>query len=218
MQTIRERTKEHFPSVLVTLLSIFQALALELLWGRVRESPHLFEGGLGAWIGWAQALVVLLVVLAIWVSYTSLVMRLRWVPRVSDMMTPFGIGLLEFALVDLMGPATTGAWLVVFVAAYTATMAGTHVLYRRARAEPENAEYFRRLEPATWRDFRPEAVIVIALLAASLVSALMEGWTLFELCVCVAIGVALLRQLELGRRFWNRMLAAEPAGPPPEPT
>lgn len=150
MQTIRERTKEHFPSVLVTLLSIFQALALELLWGRVRESPYLFEGGLGA-------------------------------------------------------------WLVVFAATYAATMTGTHVLYRRARAEPENAEYFRQLEPATWRDFRAEAGIVAALLAASLVSAGWAGWTLFELFVFVAIGVALLRQLELGRRYWNRMLVPEPS-------
>jgi len=186
MQTIRERTKEHFPSVLVTLLSIFQALALELLWGRVRESPYLFEGGLRAWIGWVQAGAVLLGVLAIWISYTSVVMRLRWVPRVPDMVVPFGIGLLEFALVDLMGPGTAGAWLVVFAATYAATMAGTHVLYRRARAEPENAEYFRQLEPATWRDFRAEAGIVAALLAASLVSAGLAGWTCFELLVFVA--------------------------------
>lgn len=216
MQTIQERAKEHFPAVLVTLISIFQALALELLWGRVRDSPQLFEGGLAAWIGWAQALVVLLGVLVIWITYTSLVMRFRWVPRVPDMVVPFGIGLLEFALVDLMGPASTPAWLVVFAATYAATMVATHVLYRRARAEPENVEFFRQVEPATWRDFRAEVAVLLVLLAASPVSARLEGWGVFELCLFVAMGATLLRQLDLSRRFWNRMLAAETAGRPPE--
>lgn len=216
MQTIQERAKEHFPSVLVTLISIFQALALELLWARVRDSPQLFEGGLEAWIGWAQALVVLLGVLVIWITYTSLVMRFRWVPRVPDMVAPFGIGLLEFALISLMGPTSTPAWLVVFAATYAATMVATHVLYRRARAEPENAEYFEQVEPATWRDFRAEAALLLILIAASPVSAWMGGWGLFELCVFVAMGIALLRQLELSRRFWNRMLAAPTIGPSPE--
>lgn len=41
MTTIRNRAREHLPMVLLTLLSIVQALALELLWAQVRESARL---------------------------------------------------------------------------------------------------------------------------------------------------------------------------------
>jgi hypothetical protein len=39
---IRDRAKEQLPSVLLTLMSIIQALALEFLWEYVREAPRAF--------------------------------------------------------------------------------------------------------------------------------------------------------------------------------
>ena len=49
MSTIRNRTKDQLPMVLLTLLSIVQALALELWWAKILSSPQLY-----AW-GWAAA-------------------------------------------------------------------------------------------------------------------------------------------------------------------
>ena len=43
MKSIRDRAKEQFPSVLLTLLSIVQALALEFLWDHSRHRPELYE-------------------------------------------------------------------------------------------------------------------------------------------------------------------------------
>ncbi len=42
MSDIRDRAKEQLPSVLLTLMSIIQALALEFLWEYVREAPRAF--------------------------------------------------------------------------------------------------------------------------------------------------------------------------------
>ena len=38
METIRTRATDLLPSVLLTVLSMIQALALELLWTRIRET------------------------------------------------------------------------------------------------------------------------------------------------------------------------------------
>ncbi len=48
------RTRELLPGVLLTLLSVVQALVLETLWSTAQESPVLFAGGPPAWIGWLQ--------------------------------------------------------------------------------------------------------------------------------------------------------------------
>ncbi len=42
-------------------------------------------------------------------------MRFRWVPTTSDSVYPFVIGLIEFMLIDTLGPDEIGQWLV-FVA------------------------------------------------------------------------------------------------------
>ncbi len=46
------------PTVLLTLLSIAQAVAFEVLWTRAKEASHLWEGGLSAWIGWIQGVAI----------------------------------------------------------------------------------------------------------------------------------------------------------------
>ena len=98
MQTIRERAKEHFPSVLLTLLSIIQALALELLWNRLRGNDYFWDGGISAVVGWTQAAVLLLGIFQVWLFYTSIVMRFRWVPTTRDAVIPFVMGALELLL------------------------------------------------------------------------------------------------------------------------
>ena len=43
MDSMRDRAKDMFPVVLLTLLSIVQALALEFLWDHTRNRAELFE-------------------------------------------------------------------------------------------------------------------------------------------------------------------------------
>lgn len=109
---MRRRATELLPQILLTLLSIIQALALELLWGRIFESDYLFEGGLTAVAGWLQFSAVTIGIVLIWLTYTGQVMRFIWVPRTRDSIFPFAIGLLEFTLIESAGPAHPVAWLV----------------------------------------------------------------------------------------------------------
>ena len=113
MNAMRDRAKEHFPTVLLTLLSIVQALALELLWSHLRESEYLFAFSWPAFISWIQITATLLGLVLIWVVYASNVMRFRWVPVTSDSVYPFLIGLLEFMLIETLGPDEIGQWLIL---------------------------------------------------------------------------------------------------------
>ena len=116
MEMIRNRATDLFPSVLLTVLSMIQALALELLWTRMRESPYLWSGGWDALLGWSQVAAMLLGFLVVWLFYVSTVMRFRWLPSLQDSVVPFGIGILEFTLIDLMGPDSLGPWFYVMAA------------------------------------------------------------------------------------------------------
>ena len=51
MESIRNRARENLPSVLLTLLSIVQAVALETLWSHVTERQDLFDTGLPPLVG-----------------------------------------------------------------------------------------------------------------------------------------------------------------------
>ena len=99
--------------VLLTLLSIMQALALELLWSHVLETNYLFEPTLVAIVSWIQIVTTFLGLVLIWVVYASNAMRFRWVPVTTDSVYPFVIGLIEFMLVKSLGTGETGQWLIL---------------------------------------------------------------------------------------------------------
>ena len=102
MQNNLERAKDLLPSIILTILSMIQALALELFWSRIEDSVFLWQGGLDAVVGWLQLSVMLVGILLIWVFYVSFVLRFTWLPSLEDTLIPFLIGLLEFAMIDLM--------------------------------------------------------------------------------------------------------------------
>ena len=108
VNAMRERAKEHFPTVLLTLLSIMQALALELLWSYLHETGYLFEISWTMVISWLQILATFLGLVLIWVVYANNVMRFRWVPVTSDSVYPFILGLIEFMLVESLDPDEIG--------------------------------------------------------------------------------------------------------------
>jgi hypothetical protein len=98
--------------VLLTLLSIVQALALELLWSHVRESVYLFDMSWTALLTWIQVGTTFLGIVVIWIAYASIAMRFRWVPSTSDSVYPFVVGLLEFILIETLAPEYMGWWFI----------------------------------------------------------------------------------------------------------
>ena len=98
MDSMRNRAKDIFPMVLLTLLSIVQALALEFLWDHTRHRTDLFELSVAVIPGWLQIAATLNVIVIIWLMYAGMLMRFRWTPTTMDSIFPFGVGLIQFLL------------------------------------------------------------------------------------------------------------------------
>jgi len=194
--------------VLLTLLSIVQALALELLWSYVKVSGYLFDMTWTAMLSWIQIGTSFLGIIVIWVVYASTAMRFRWVPTTSDSVYPFVIGILEFILVETLAPGYMGWWLICLALVFALMTWVSHRTMRRARLDRENAEFFAILAPATARDFYPAySIIAVFTLAGSYLLA--SGDTgVFALGAVLAAAVALCRQLIVAARFWEMSVSA----------
>ena len=173
MENIRNRAVEQFPTVLITLLSIVQALALEFLWDHLHSRPDLFQWSFNAFLGWLQIAATLNGIILIWLSYASMVMRFRWLPSTLDSVLPFFVGLIEFLMIDLMGPDRLGQWLIVLAVVFATMIFGSHYVFRRARLDPANSEFFDRFAPAEIRDFLAHGTVIGFLILSG-------GWLWFS--------------------------------------
>ena len=96
MQSFSLRAKELLPSLLLTLISIIQALALEVLWSSITSREDLWAATETSVITWLQIAAVFQVIVLIWVYYAHLVMRLRWIPQLQDSIIPFAGKICNF--------------------------------------------------------------------------------------------------------------------------
>ncbi len=201
MKIIRNRAKEQLPMVLLTLLSIVQALALELLWSHIRESAYLFEMTWTAMLTWIQIGTSFLGIVVIWLVYASTAMRFRWVPTTGDSVYPFIIGLLEFILIETLAPEYMGLWFVCMAMIFGLMTWISHRTMRRARLDGENDEYFASLTPATARDFIPAFVIVFVLVLAGAYLGVTGDRGMVALVAVLLAFAGLVRQLIIAARF-----------------
>jgi hypothetical protein len=201
MKIIRDRAKEQLPMVLLTLLSIVQALALELLWSYVRESAYLFEMTWTSMLTWIQIGTSFLGIVVIWLVYASTAMRFRWVPTTGDSVYPFIIGLLEFILIETLAPEYMGLWFGCMAMIFGLMTWISHRTMRRARLDGENDEFFASLTPATARDFIPAFVIVFVLVLAGTYLAVTGDRGMVALVAVLLAFAGLVRQLIIAARF-----------------
>ena len=165
----QRRARQQLPSLVLTLLSIVQALALELLWSLVRESDWLFAMTPFAVLGWLQVLAVFIGIVLVWLIYVSNVVRFRWTPGTDDLVLPFIIGVIQFVLIDTNGPNSLGAWFGVQALIFAVMTAITQRILRRARLDGSNDEYFRDITPANLRTFAGPAAMVAVIAGVGLV-------------------------------------------------
>ena len=202
------RAKFHLPSVLLTLLSIVQALALELVWQFVTEREGLGVWGFENLVTWIQIVSTFLGILLIWLMYSGLVMRLRWVPSTPDSVMPFLIGLVEFALAGSLGAEHLGRWFLMLGLAYGIVAYVLQTTMRRARLDGDNEEFFATQPPAETRDFvAPGSVVLVFFFSAVLLWAEdpLPTWSLGPLACAAGL---LVFQLGLVDKFWRRSMAA----------
>ena len=165
MSDIRDRAKEHLPSVLLTLMSIIQALALEFLWEVVRVAPRVFTWD--AVLEWLQITATMLGILQLWMFYTSAAMRFRWTPTTQDLLFPFLIGVLEFTLIDLTG-GHLALWFWTLAGLYALAAWDAQIVMVRARKDPDNREFFRTVRPAGLAELIEPAIAIGGLAAFGL--------------------------------------------------
>jgi len=206
MENIRNRATDQFPMVLLTLLSIVQALALEFLWSHLRDRPELYEYSWNGLLGWLQISASLMGIVLIWLTYSGMVMRFRWTPSMTDSVLPFFVGLIEFLMIDLMGPDKVGRWLLVLAIVFATMIGVSHNVLRRARQDPANREFFDQYAPATLRDFMLQILVIVAMV-------LFGGWLWqsgnFDwpaLCALIAANAILIFETYNAVGFWNRSM------------
>lgn len=211
----RDRAKEHFPAVLLTLLSIVQAIALELLWSHVVDATYLYEFSFGAFLAWAQVAGTLLAVILIWVVYASNVMRFRWVPAVTDSIYPFMVGIVEFWLVEALNIGSTGIWLMVMGFVFGVMTWIAQITMRRARSDPDNNQFFESMGRATLSDFYPQIAIVALFVVVGLLTHSMNPPTIVQGGLVLLTLAFLAWQFLNTARFWNAAISATPQSDKP---
>ena len=211
MKSIRDRAKKRFPTVLLTLLSIVQALALEFLWDHSRHRPELYEATATAMLGWLQIAASLNVVILIWLAYAGMVMRFRWTPTTADSIWPFFVGLIQFQMIDLMGTENLGRWLVVLAILFALMNQVNHHAMKRARQDKANSEFFDQFSPATFKDFIPLYVTVAVLMIAGglLWNSDNSGWPAIVALLVTALGLA--NEVRNAAKYWRVSMGADEA-------
>ena len=209
MQNNIDRAKDLLPSIILTILSMIQALALELFWSKIEGSSFLWQVGLEAVVGWLQLLVMLVGILLIWVFYVSFVLRFTWLPAMEDTLIPFVIGLLEFAMIDLMRPDFIGLWFVLLAAVFTVTTAASHLTMRQARRDSSNDYFFSQMGPAGWRDYKATIIVVTLFCVFGLVLWLCGNHRLMSIAALLIALAAMSYQMIQAKRYWMHSLQPE---------
>jgi hypothetical protein len=189
-------------------MSIIQALALEFLWDDVRVAERALRWD--AVSTWLQIVVDMLGIVQVWLIYTSATMRVRWTPSMRDLLIPFLIGILEFILIDLTGPDYRGLWFLTLAAVYVVASWDAQSVFSRARADPDNVDFFRRFRPPGRFDRYESVVIIGTLIGFGLVAEFVDdppGMVLTGLLFSCAV---LIYRMELARRFWDRSMSIDP--------
>ncbi len=199
---MRDRVKQRWPMVLLTLVSIIQALALETLWSEIVEESAVFVAGVPGAIAALQTVIVLFAIVLVWVFFAQLVMRFIWFPGMRDSLAPFAIGLIEFVLAELVGAGQYGIWIALLAFAFLAAHLVLISAFARAAREPENGGFFVAVQARpVWQRHGPTlGFTALLLLVAGVVElAASELVTLVALCVVLTL---LLVQLWLQRVYW----------------
>ncbi|MCA9506173.1 MAG: hypothetical protein H6748_00805 [Spirochaetaceae bacterium] len=198
---LRERAKTHFPSVLLTLTSIIQAIALETLWSSLTDEVDRLGLAHVPLDTWLQASALFIAIVVLWVYYAQLVMRLVWVPGLTDSLVPFLLGIGQFIEAGSLGTADVALWLAPFPFIFLVLFGSWNRTLRRAAEEPENA--------AVIHSFFPDSALVR--LGPVLGSAGVIGvlacvawrWPGTSTGALVVLNGLLFVQLVLQRRYWQ---------------
>lgn len=204
MSEIRNRAKDMLPSMLLTLMSIIQALALEFLWDSVRVAEQTLTWA--AVLVWIQITANMLGILQVWLFYVSVAMRFRWVPTSNDLLLPFLIGILEFTMIDLTGSAHLPLWFATLASVYAIAAWDAQNVMARARRDGDNEEFFKHLRPAAMRDLGGPVSAVGGLMLFGIAIYFTDENVWLTLSGLLFATGMLAFQIVMGRYYWKRSM------------
>ena len=210
MKTRTERARELVPALILTLLSMIQALALEFFWSKIAGSEFLWQWGWTAAIGWLQIAVMLEGILLIWILYVSFVLRFSWLPTLEDTLLPFLIGMFEFAMIELTEPARVGPWMMLLSLTFALAVVSSHTTMRRAEKDQANAYFFDNISTARgWRSYTHSGASIAGLMLLGLLLWWFDppSW-LIVLALLAALGAMFFQYLQ-ARMYWLHSLTVE---------
>ena len=162
--------------------------------------------------GWLQSLTTLLLLIVVWMTFVGLLMRFVWTPSLSDTALPFIVGILQFAVIEASTPDRFGIWLVGLSVLSLVMAFLTQRYFKLARLNPQNAEFFEIVSPATWKDFLPSFVSSLYALIAGIavLTFSITSWLLTLIIVPVIAG--LVYYIYDQNRYW--VMSIPSAGKP----
>jgi hypothetical protein len=209
MNNMRERAQRQFPIVLLTLISIIQALALELLWSKIIESKFLWYFDAAALVGWGMLSVSLMGILQIWVMYSTIVMGFTWRPSLRDSIIPFVLGIQQFMMVSIISPTFNAMWLYDLASIFLVGNWMAHITFKRARANKENDLFFKSRSPATLKNFTWPLLVISILVMFGMMFTALGGPNWVALLAIVFANVVLALQIISSRALWNAMMSSD---------
>jgi hypothetical protein len=207
MSKMRARAQAQFPTVLLTLISIIQALALELMWGKITESDFLWTLTMPALIAWGMISVSLMGILQIWLSYSTLVMGFTWRPMFRDSIVPFVVGIQEFMMVSLISDEFNVFWLYVLASVFIVVNWVIHNSLQRAREDSANDAFFKNRATATFKDFTGAISIIAALVLFGIAFDILAESDWVALAAIVFANIALAVQIISSRNLWRILMS-----------
>ncbi len=192
--------------MLLTLLSIIQAIALENLWQQTVGRQDLAEMSWFAALGWLQASATFLSIVLVWLAYVALAMRFRWTPALSDTALPLIVGIAQFALIELTTVERLGHWCFAFAVLAVVGIGIDYRFMRRARRDPRNKEFFDTVQPASLRDFAPQIAYVAIAVAAGCGILMTTSTNWIGWSMVVFVNIAIMHNIWLQIHYWDRSM------------
>lgn len=209
MAKMRSKVLSQFPLVLLTLISIIQALALELMWTKIISADYLGDFSLSTIVTWGMISVTLMGILQLWITYSTLVIGFTWRPGISDSIIPFVIGLQEFLMINLISESFNVLWLYVLASLFIVGNWVAHTTFKRARLESENDGFFQGRQAASLKDFTGAIVIIALLVIFGMVITVVENSDWLALIAILIANAALIYQMINSNRLWKDIMAVD---------
>ena len=207
MNDIRNRVRSNVPAVVLTLLGIIQALALEQLWTHVLHSDVLYALNWQTLTTWTQIFTTLIAIILVWLVYAVNVTRFRWLPTVYEFILPFWVGFIQLLAIQALATTAIGFWFILMGVLFGTMIWIAQTTLRKARLDGGNASFFATIPPATWSDFLPTLTIIGLILTFGLYAAIFKTGDLTNLSMLLIMLLFACLHFKALTDGWQRSLS-----------